>query len=162
MLPRYISLAVFLLLVTAAAALGSQFVAGEWYYERVVLPAWSPAPWFFGPAWALVYMLMAVAAWQVWETGHFNRPRALAWWLALLALLAAWSYLFFGLHRPGWAWLELTLALAVAVQCFRAFRPLSAQGAYLMLPGIAWLMFFWLLNFFTWNLSGGPLHRLLA
>ena len=156
MLERYFSLAVFLLLVVAAVYFGSGFEAGTWYFDKLTKPFWSPPAWFFGPAWALVYVLFALAAWQVWMTGHFDRSKALAWWLLLLVLLCAWSWLYFGLHRPGWAWLELNLAVLAALLCFRAFRPLSRQAAGLLLPGMAWLVFMWALNFTTWNLNGGP------
>mgnify|MGYP001816037550 CR=1 FL=1 len=158
---RTISLAVFLALVTVAFAFGSSFEAGEWYYLKVDGPSWTPPGWLFGPAWAVFYVLMAVAAWETWETGHVDRLRAMAWWALLLVLLPGWSVLFFGMHRPGWAWLELTLALAAAVLSIKAFRPISSQGAYLMVPGVVWLLFFWVLQFLTWNMSGGPLDRFL-
>lgn len=160
-LSRTISLAVFLALVTTAFALGSSFEAGEWYYQKVVGPSWTPPGWLFGPAWAVFYVLMAVAAWETWETGHVDRLGAMTWWVLLLGLLTVWSVLFFGLNRPGWAWLELTVALAAAVLSIRAFRPISRQGAYLMVPGLIWLVFFWVLQFFTWNMSGGPLNGYL-
>ena len=158
---RYISLAALLLLVTVAFAIGSSFEAGEWFFEKVEKPSWAPTPWVMGPIWAAFYTLMALAAGEVWETGHFDRIKAMAWWLLLLVLLQVWSVLFFGMHRPGWAWMELCLVLGVAFLCARAFRPLSQPAFYLMLPGLLWMVFFWLLNFFSWNMSGGPLDAYL-
>lgn len=157
MLARYLSLAVILLLVTATVAVGSSFEAGAWYYDKVSTPSWAPPEWLLGPVWAVVYLLMALAAWQLWLTGHYDRIKALAWWALVLLLLLAWNVLFFGMHRPGWAWMGMTVALGVTVLCIRAFRPLSQPAAYLMLPALAWIAFYWCLNFVTWNMSGGPL-----
>lgn len=159
---RYVSLAIFLLLVTLAFAVGSSFAAGEWFYLKVENPSWAPQPWLFGPIWAVFYVLMALAAWEVWETGHIDRMKAMAWWLVLLLVLQFWQVLFFGMHRPGWAWMELCLVMAVAALCVRAFRPLSQQAAFLLIPGLLWLVFFWLLNFVSWNMSGGPLDSYFA
>lgn len=158
---RNISLAVFLVLVTAAFALGSSFEAGEWYYLKVVGPSWTPPGWLFGPVWAVFYVLMAMAAWETWESGHTDRLKAMIWWGLLLVLLPGWSALFFGMHRPGWAWAELSIALAVAVLCMSTFFRISRQGAYLLAPCLAWLLFFWALQFLTWNMSGGPIDRYL-
>lgn len=53
-------------------------------------------------------MMMAIAAWLVWRapiSGY--RDIGLRWWFLQLGLNALWSAVFFGLHRPGWALLEI-------------------------------------------------------
>ena len=75
--------------------------------------------------------------------------------------VVAWSALFFGLHRPGWAWLELGVVILVAVMCIRAFRPLSRQAAWLMVPYLLWVIFAWVLNLAAWTLSGGLFSKVL-
>lgn len=160
MIARYSSLAVLLLLVILAAAGGAVFEAGEWYYHALTKPSWSPPPWLIAVAWAVAYLFAALAAWNVWLTGHYDRLKALAMWLALLVLNVTWSFAYFGLHRPGWSWLTLGVTVIVAVLCIRAFRPLSRQAAGLMIPYLLWIAFLWLLNLSTWTLSGGILSRL--
>lgn len=156
---RYISLAVFLLLVISAAAIGGSFEAGEWYI-KLNKPAWTPPSWLFGPVWGVIYVLIALAAWRVWETGHYSRLGALSWWAIQLVLNAAWSWLFFGLERPGWAWLEMSILIAIVALCVKAFRLLSKPAAYLMLPYLAWLVFAWLLNLAIWTMNGGLFSRI--
>ncbi|MGK2926394.1 MAG: TspO/MBR family protein [Lysobacterales bacterium] len=157
---RYGSLAVLLLVVVAAAYLAGSFEAGEWYYVKLSKPAWTPPGAVLGAGWAVAYLLMALAAWQVWLGGHYARLGALTWCL-LLVLTVAWSALFFGLHRIGWAWLEMGLALAIALFCVLAFRPLSKQAAWLMVPVLLWLGFIWVWNLVLWTINGGPLARFL-
>jgi tryptophan-rich sensory protein len=111
--------------------------------------------------WAFLYLTMALAAWQIWLTGHYSRLGALSLWLVQLVLNVAWSWLFFGLHRLGWAWLELGLLIAVVVLCIRAFRQLSNSAAYLMAPYLVWLIFSWVLNFATWTMNGGLFSKVL-
>ena len=158
MIARYASMAVFLATVVLAAAIAGSFEAGEWYYS-MNKPPWTPSPWFFVPVWAVLYLTMALAAWQVWLTGHYSRLGALTWWMIQLVLNVAWSWLFFDLHRLGWAWLELGLLIAVVVLCIRAFRLLSKPAAYLMVPYLLWLIFAWVLNLAIWTLNGGIFSR---
>lgn len=162
MFARYGPLAVFLALVVLASFLAGSFEAGEWYYQNLTRPSWTPPGWLFGAAWSVLYVLAALAAWQVWLSGHYARLGALAWWVLLLTLNVCWSALFFGLHRIGWAWLELGAAIGIALFCIKAFLPLSKQGAYLMVPLLLWLVFAWILNLSMWTLNGGLFGRTLA
>jgi benzodiazapine receptor len=155
MFTAYFSLAVFLLLVIIASLIGAGFEAGEWFHVTIIQPSWTPPYWLFAPVWALVYLLMALAAWKVWLTGHYSRLQALIWWAFLLLLNVAWSGLIFGLERPGWAMALLGLTLGIAIFCIRAFSRLSREAAYLMTPYLVWISFLWVLNFTIWAMNGG-------
>ena len=157
MFTAYLSLAVFLLLVIIASLVGAGFEAGEWFHVILIQPSWTPPYWLFGPVWALVYILMALAAWKVWLTAHYSRLQTLIWWALLLLLNVGWLALIFGLHRPGWALPLLGLAIGIAVFCIRAFSRLSRPAALLMTPYLAWITFLWVLNFAIWALNGGLL-----
>jgi len=161
MIQRYGSLAVFLLLVAGAALFGSSFEAGSWYFA-LNKPQWTPPPWVFGPAWAILYVLMALAMWKVWLTGHPIRTGSLAWWLLQLGVNMAWSWLFFGMHRSGIALADLSLLIGLVVLCMKAFSASSRTAALLMLPYLLWLMFAWLLNFFIWRMNGGGLGSIFG
>jgi tryptophan-rich sensory protein len=99
--------------------------------------------------------MMAVAAWLVWrERGRVPVALPLALYFVQLALNAVWSVLFFGMHMPGIALLEigaLWAGLAVTTLCFARVRPLAAV---LMLPYLAWVSFAAYLNFGFWRLNG--------
>ena len=155
------ALVVLLIVVVAASYLAGSFDAGEWYFVKLNKPAWTPPAVALGIGWAVAWLLLALAAWQVWVSGHYARLGALTWWLLLLVLIVTWSALFFGLNRIGWAWLALGLALVVALFCIRAFHPLSRQAAWLMLPVLIWLGFSWVMNLLLWTINGGLLARFL-
>lgn len=158
MIGKYTSLAAFLALVVIAAAAGASFEAGIWYFD-MNKPGWAPPAWLYGPMWALVYLCAALAAWTVWQTGHYRRPGALAWWAIVLFLNLGWMALFFGLQRLGWSWLAMGLLVGVTLLCIRAFHGLSRQAAYLMLPFLAWTLYAWALNLAIWSINGGVLGR---
>ena len=99
----------WLVLCFAAAALGGFFLPGEWY-AQLRKPSWNPPGWIFGPVWTALYTMMAVAAWLVWRRGGFAAQRVpLGLFLLQLLLNAAWSPLFFGLHHPALAFVEIVM-----------------------------------------------------
>lgn len=153
---RLISLSVFVLLVVAAAAVGGQFVGGEWYQD-MNQPAWNPPAMVLALVWATLYVLMAVSAWMVWETIRGLAQTALAWWVLQLLLGVVWAWLFFGLHRVGWSVGVMGLWLVAALVTTRSFRSIRVEASSLMLPVAAWLLFALALNFKQWLLNGGGL-----
>jgi len=153
---KLISLSVFLLLVVAAAAVGGQFVGGEWY-QAMNQPEWNPSAMVMAVVWAVLYVLMAVSAWMVWEAMRGLAQTALAWWGLQLLLSVVWSWLFFGLHRVGWSMGVMGLWVLVVLITIKAFRPIRLGAASLMIPVAVWLLFAVSLNFSQWILNGGGL-----
>jgi tryptophan-rich sensory protein len=129
-----------------AASTGAIFKPGPWY-EALAKPSWRPPNWLFPPAWAVLYILMAIAAWLVWrEAGFAGAPLALMLWFAQLALNAAWSWIFFGLRRMDWALADLAALWLAILATILAFAPVSAAAAWLMAPYLAWVSFAGVLN----------------
>ena len=157
---RLVSLAVFLSLVMVAAAVAGQFVGGDWYHG-LSKPSWTPSAIVMAPVWAVLYVLMAVAAWLVWETIRGAASLALACWGLQLLHGIAWSWVFFGVHRLGWALAVVSLWIIVVLIVIRLFRSIRSEAASLMIPLVAWLVFLWGWCFSLWYLNGGGLGSVL-
>jgi len=97
---------------------------------------------------------MGLAAWLVWRrAGFFGASVALGLFLFQLFLNASWSYLFFGLHRPDFAFVDIVaLWLVILVNTF-AFWRVSMPAGLLMLPYLAWVSFASVLNLQLWRLN---------
>jgi benzodiazapine receptor len=158
---QYISLAFFLLAVVIAAALGAQFEAGAWY-QALNKPSLTPPDWAYGPIWAVIYLLMALAAWRVWNSGRSNRNGALAWWLIILALNVAWSWMMFGLNRPGWVMGLSIILLGLSIMCARAFSLVARPAGLMLVPLVGWLAFVVFFNYNIWAMNGGGLGRFFS
>lgn len=143
----------WVLLCFAAASLGAVFMPGEWY-AALRKPAWNPPGWIFGPVWSALYTIMAVAAWLVWQRGGFAaHRRPLGLFLTQLALNAAWTPLFFGLHLPGVAFAEILLLWLAIAWTLAAFWRVHRTAAWMLAPYLAWVSFAALLNFTLWRLN---------
>jgi len=149
-----LALAGWLLLTYCAPVLGfSAGLPGEWY-AALHKPTWNPPPSIFGPVWSALYTMMAVAAWLVWRRGGWRAQRGpLALYLGQLALNAAWSPLFFGLHRPGLALLDIILLLALLVATLLAFARVHRGAGLLFVPYLLWVSFATVLNFTLWQMN---------
>lgn len=147
------SLVVFIAIVAAAAITGGQFMPGEWY-AQLAKPSWTPPGWLFGPVWTVLYVMIALAGWLVWRDGK-RAAIPLALWGAQMVLNAAWSWLFFGLHRPGTALVEILVLLALIAAFALAAWPVSRTASILFVPYALWVSFATALNFAIWRLNPG-------
>lgn len=139
-----------LALVFIVAAVGGLATAGglrDWYDGLDKAP-WNPPDWVFGPAWTVLYVLMAVAAWLVAREGLDERAVqvALGLYLAQLALNLAWSWLFFGARAPGWALVDIALLCVLVAATVAAFWRVDTTAAWLLVPYLAWIVFATSLN----------------
>ena len=151
--PVWPGFAVWLVLCFIAPALGSVAGPGDWY-AQLQKPPWNPPGWVFGPVWTVLYASMAVAVWMIWRRGGFRVQRLpLVLFLTQLALNALWTPLFFGLHRPDLALVDILLLWLAIVATLVAFARVHRGAAALLAPYLAWVSFATFLNFTIWRLN---------
>lgn len=147
---RYLSLVVFVVLVAAVASMASLFMPGAWY-AGLVKPSWTPPNWLFAPVWTVLYVMIAVAGWLVWQSP--SRGVLLPIWLAQLVLNGIWSPVMFGWHRIGLALVVIVL-MWLAIAAFVAVSwPRVRAAALLFGPYLAWVSTATALNFAIWRLN---------
>ena len=128
------------------------------FYQQLDRPAWAPPAWLFGPAWTVLYALMAVAAWRVYRTAseHSVRPE-LTLYVAQLALNALWSWLFFAWHNGPLAFAEIIVLWLAIAATIVAFGRRDRVAGLLLLPYIAWVTFAGALCYSIWQRNPGVL-----
>lgn len=126
---------------------------GEWH-ASLVKPSWNPPNTVFAPVWSTLYILMGIAAWLVWRKVGFSGGRTvLGLFIAQLVLNSLWSYLFFGLHEPGIAFVEIVILWLVILVVTIGFWRVSVPAGALLLPYLCWVGFASLLNLQLWRLN---------
>jgi len=136
--------------VLAASGIGSLATvrAIPTWYKGLTKPSFNPPAWLFGPAWTVLYLLMAVAAWLVWKQGigAAGVKLALAVFLAQLTLNTLWSILFFGLRSPLAGLVDIVVLWLGIIATIVLFFRVSVPAGVLLLPYIAWVSFAAVLN----------------
>ncbi|MFZ0417851.1 MAG: TspO/MBR family protein [Candidatus Sulfotelmatobacter sp.] len=154
------ALAAFVALTFSAAGIASAFTARSVrrWYPSLRKPPGSPPASYFGPVWTVLYLLMTIAAWNVWRLGDgwSGAAPAITIFLVQLALNAAWSAIFFGLRAPGLALIEIVFLWAAVLACIILFWRISIFSAALLLPYLAWISYAAYLNAGIWRLN--PAH----
>jgi len=134
-----------LVLCLSAGAIGSFFTVAaipEWY-ATLQKPSFSPPNWVFGPAWTLLYILMAIAVAMVWQKGLRNPPvrKALVFFLLQLILNTFWSCLFFGLRSPLYGLVDILFLWGMILVTIAQFSKVSVPAALLLVPYLLWVTF---------------------
>ena len=126
------------------------------WYPTLVKPSFNPPNWIFAPVWSLLYIMMGIAAGIVWNRIEFEKElvkKALLVFTIQLALNALWSYLFFGLHNPLLALVEILLLWLMIFETYIQFKKIDKVAAMLPLPYLAWVTFATVLNASIWWLN---------
>lgn len=146
--PLWKPVAVAIAAALALAGLGGLMTdIGPWYHS-LQKPSWQPPDWLFGPAWTLIFGLMATANAYAWVRARSpaQRGRILAINVVNSGLNVLWSILFFRLQRPDWAMAELVpFWLSILAMMFLLGRSARISG-WLILPYLAWVTFAGYLN----------------
>ncbi len=143
-------------LATVTAVVGATItVLDEWYYS-LAQPAWAPPDYAFGIIWTVIFALIALSGFIAWH--RFASRKAMDTVLGMFALNGflnlLWSFLFFRLQRPDWAFYELILLwlsiLLLIVYCGRH----SKLSAILLVPYLIWVTIAGVLNYQVIQLNG--------
>jgi tryptophan-rich sensory protein len=146
-----------ILIAQTAGLIGSAFTmpAISTWYDTLAKPSFTPPAYVFGPAWAVLYTLMGLAAYRIWEKKTSGRGARLALgvYVGQLALNVMWSYAFFGLRSPI-AGLGIIALLWIAIfATMILFYRVDKNAGWLLVPYIVWVSFAATLNYAVWMLN---------
>ena len=143
---KFVSLFLFLITTFSASFIGgiTTFKFKEPWYSTLVKPSFNPPDWLFGPVWTILYILMAIAIWNVWiKSKNINLVYL---YFIHLFFNTTWSVVFFGFNQIELALINLIVLILFIVILFRKYKVISKLSAYLMIPYFIWCCFAFLLN----------------
>ena len=143
---KFVSLFLFLITTFSASFIGgiTTFKFKEPWYSTLVKPSFNPPDWVFGPVWTILYILMAIAIWNVWiKSKNINLVYL---YFIHLFFNTTWSVVFFGFNQIELALINLIVLILFIVILFRKYKVISKLSAYLMIPYFLWCCFALLLN----------------
>lgn len=116
-------------------------------YTSFVKPPLSPPGWLFGVIWPILYLLMGIAAYIIYQTPPTpERKKATTLYWVQLFVNFLWPIIFF---RFKWYWISVAviilLDVLVLITTIRFYKIKKAAG-YLMIPYLIWILFATYLN----------------
>ena len=118
-------------------------------YQNYNKPPLSPPGIVFPIVWVLLYALMGIASYLVYEEGTNKgnaKHKALLFYAIQLGLNFLWSIVFFRFEAYTAAVVVIVLLDIFAIITALMFKKLYKPAFYLMIPYILWLLFATYLN----------------
>lgn len=110
------------------------------WYKTLPLSSLTPPDVVFGIVWTVLYFLMAVSAFLVWNKVS---PR---YFVLQLITNGLWPFLFFYLHSPIAGLIDILAMIVFVGLTIKTFYSVSKVSAYLLLPLAVWILFAFYLN----------------
>lgn len=154
---KIVNLIISVCVCQLAGLIGSlaTFSAIPTWFVTLKKPSFSPPNWLFGPVWTILYTLMGVSLFLVWQKRGTDKMvwPAIIIFLVHLGVNALWSIIFFGLKNPGWAFLEIIVLWLMIVISMILFYRIDKVACWLLLPYLLWVSFASVLNYSIWKLN---------
>jgi tryptophan-rich sensory protein len=130
------------LLVIACSVIGSLaniFISSDSWYADLVKSPLNPPSFVFGIVWPILYALMAFISFKsadkIWKL-----------FIPQLILNAAWSWMFFYMHAPLLALINISILIFLNQKILAILKNESKVLFWLYLPYVLWLTFAAFLN----------------
>lgn len=149
----FLILVIALLLSYGAGFLGSLFTSGEidgdWYSS--VKPSITPPSWLFPIVWNILFLFIALSIWISWKGAKNSEDRKKIFLVYGANLLAnvLWSVLYFRLHNPLLAFLDLLFIVFTIVMAMVVSWKIDRRASWILLPYLIWVVFAGVLNFLS-------------
>ncbi len=151
---NWLKLIASILLCQLAGAIGSlaTFSNITGWYLALNKPFFTPPNWVFGPVWIILYTLMGIALYLIWQSKASKRP-ALQVFGFQLFLNALWSLVFFGAHEMLGGLIVIVLLWLAILWTMVKFWKMDKRAGWLLVPYIVWVTIATALNAGVWLLN---------
>ena len=147
------TLIIAILIPIAVGSLSALFSRNMSLYSTINKPPLSPPSFIFPIVWIILYILMGISSYIVYESNSPEKAKALNTYALQLFFNFWWSIIFFrfSLYLFTFLWLlALIFLILIMIYQFYKIKPLSS---YLQIPYLLWCLFAAYLNFMIYRLN---------
>ena len=122
-------------------------------YDSVTKPPLAPPAILFPIAWGVLYVLMGISSYIIYNSNSALKSSALLIYAVSLVVNFVWPILFFNMQAFLASFLWLVLLWVLVLLTILQYRKISPLAAYLQIPYLLWLTFAGYLNFMIYILN---------
>ncbi len=144
-------LTLLIFICEAIGILGSVFTLSQipTWYASLNKPFFNPPNFIFGPVWTTLYFLMGLSLFLVLEEKlKKHKNKIIILFSIQLLLNFIWSFIFFGLHNPILAFINIAMLWGSIILLIYEFWKYSKVASLLLVPYLLWVSFASVLNLF--------------
>ena len=133
--------------VIITSVIGSLFTDTSGWYESLK-PSITPPNLAFPIVWTALFILIAIAIYFSYiNASKSQKQKVIMLFGANLILNVLWSILFFGLHNPLLAFIDLVLLWLSIILLINLCWKISKLASWLLVPYLLWVTFAGILNY---------------
>ena len=118
------------------------------WYSTIIKPSFSPPNYLFGPVWIILYTLIGIAFYLVWQSTNSDKKRiAMKLFIIQLILNSLWSIIFFRFHNIPFAFIEIIFLWLAIIGTTIYFFKVSKPAGWILIPYLLWVTFAAILNY---------------
>lgn len=147
------TLTICILIPIAVGTLSALLSGNMFLYSTIHKPAAAPPGFLFPIVWLILYLLMGISSYLIYESDSPHKTRALRIYAAQLFFNFFWSIIFFRFQQYLFAFVWLLIMLLLILLMIAKFHKIKPVSAYLQIPYLFWCLFAAYLNFMIYLLN---------
>lgn len=141
-------LIVSLLISLGVGGLSALITSGSMdVYSTLIKPPFAPPSILFPIVWTILYILMGISSYMIYESYSDDRNSALSVYLFQLFINFIWPIFFFLLGYRFIALIIILILLISIIYMIIKFYKINRTAAYLQIPYLIWVSFATYLNY---------------
>ena len=117
------------------------------------MPSFTPPGWLFPVVWTILYVLMGISSYIIYQANESSSRVALIVYALQLFFNFFWSIIFFGFSMYLFAFIWLLIMILLIIIMIYLFKQISPVAAYLQIPYLLWCIFAAVLNYAVYVLN---------
>ena len=115
-------------------------------FNSLIKPILSPPGFIFPIVWTILYVLMGIGSYLVYNENDYLSSYSLKIYAINLFVNFLWSPIFFGLNLRLFALIWIILLDFIVIYMIYSFYKVNKKAAYLQIPYLVWCLFATYLN----------------
>lgn len=143
------------LIVFGISGLGGLVTSkGMDWYDSIKVPSFTPPGRVIGLVWTFIFLLFSISL-IIFISNSSGKKLYIVLGLAVLNMILnfLWSYLFFGVHKVGWAVVEAAVLELSVLSLIFSMWGVSKVASILLFPYAGWVTFATFLTYQVYSLN---------
>lgn len=116
-------------------------------FNGINKPSFTPPAVVFPVAWTILYTLMGISSYLIYESNSKEKKSALTIYIVQLIINSLWTFFFFNLKWFLFSSILVLIILLLVIIMIIKFYRINKTAAYLQIPYVLWLIFAFILSY---------------
>lgn len=144
---KWKNLIISILIPVIIGFLGSIFGNVMNGFDGINKPSFTPPAIVFPIAWTILYILMGISSYLIFESDSSEKDSALLIYGIQLVINSLWTFFFFNLKWFLFSFVLVLIILLLVIVMIIKFYKINKTAAYLQIPYVVWLIFAAILSY---------------